>query len=179
MTVKTTVIKTIVSLTDLPYVQIQSGQRLQLIPDIASLPMCQRNQSAAFIASHQMLVVWDDNPSLLVKRTDDIQRSLMAMFCGEDVGEYLPSKEAIKEYEEYYDGPEENEERRPQFWQSVYTGMALLLMTSALGSGYRQIAIQQMHAPDWRRFLFVIPLAGQIWLSLVWSSSSRRYIDDD
>jgi hypothetical protein len=181
MTVRTTVIKTIVSLTDLPYVQIQSGKRLQLIPDIASLPFCQRNQSAAFIASHQMLVVWDDSPTLLVRRTEDIQQSLMSMFCGEgdDVSEDMASKGTFvstKEYEDYYDlaGIDDNEERRPQLWQCVYTSMALLLMISALGSGFRQIAIQQMHKPDWRRFLFVIPLAGQIWLSLVWRT---RYID--
>jgi hypothetical protein len=173
MTIKTTVIKTIVGLTDLPYVQIQSGKRLQLIPDIASLPFCQRNQSAAFVASHQMLVVWDDSTGAIVRRAEEIQYSLMTMVCGDDVSEDMEGKGQFvsgKEYDDYFDlnGTGEDEERRPQLWQSIYTSMALLLMIAALGSGLRQIAIQQMHAPDWRRFLFVIPLFGQLWLSLVW-----------
>ncbi|KAF2029599.1 hypothetical protein EK21DRAFT_101075 [Setomelanomma holmii] len=129
-------------------IRIQHGKQLQVVPDFDALPFCQRNQSAAFIASHRILVVWEDDPMRLVDRAQGIQDALMKMIWARS--------------------PEDTKKnvRRVVLWQAAYTGMAVCMLTTAIGSGWRQIAIQQIQEPNWLRLLCVLPLPGQVWLSL-------------
>jgi hypothetical protein len=178
MTVNSRVIKFILERTSVPFVQIQSGLRLQVVPDFEALPFCQRGQSAAFIASRGMLVVWEDDPKLLLERADFIINALMRMMCGDEYG-YGADDEIKKvlgknpmidigDYSEVFDMGNGSEEKRElKLWQAAYCGMSILLLTTAIGSGWRQIAIQQIHEPNWLRLLFIICLPGQVWLSLV------------
>jgi hypothetical protein len=178
MTVNTRVIKYILERTNMPYVQIQSGLRLQVIPDFEALPFCQRGQSAAFIASRGMLVVWQDDPKLLLERAEFIINALMRMMCGAEYGygaedeiEKVLGKNPvidIEDYTEVFDtGNGSDETRELRLWQSAYCGMSILLLTTAIGSGWRQIAIQQIQDPNWLRLLFLVCLPAQVWLSLV------------
>jgi hypothetical protein len=183
MTVNNRVIKYVLERTSMPYVQIQSGLRLQVIPDFEALPFCQRNQSAAFIASRGMLVVWQDDPKLLLERADSIINALMRMMCGNEYG-HGPDDELekvlgktpiidIEDYTEVYDtGSGGNEKREQKLWQSAYCGMSILLLTTAIGSGWRQVAIQEIQDPNKLRYLFLICLPAQVWLSLVCRSFS-------
>jgi hypothetical protein len=179
MTVNTSVIKYILRRTQVPYVQIQTGLRLQVIPDFEALPFCQRGQSAAFVSSRGMLVVWQDDPKLLLERAEFITTSLMTMMCGVEYGytgvdeieKVLGKHPAINidEYDDLFDqGSQEAEKPRElKMWQSAYTGLSILLLITAIGSGWRQIAIQQIQEPNWLRLLFIVCLPAQIWLSLV------------
>ncbi|KAF1837671.1 hypothetical protein BDW02DRAFT_107269 [Decorospora gaudefroyi] len=178
MTVNTRVIKYILERTHLPYVQIQSGLRLQVIPDFEALPYCQRGQSAAFIASRGMLVVWQDDPKLLLERAEFIINALMRMMCGAEYG-YSADDEMekvlgknpmvdIQDYDDIFDtgNGQDEKPRELKMWQSAYCGMSILLLTTAIGSGWRQIAIQQIQDPNWLRLLFIVCLPAQVWLSL-------------
>jgi hypothetical protein len=182
MTINTSVIKYIVDRVSLSYVQIQSGLRLQIVPDFHALPFCQRGQSAAFVQSRGCLVVWQDDPKLLMERADFINTSLMTMICGTEYG-YSGIDEAekvfgknsginIEQNNDVLDDGSKHEEnsRELKMWQAFYTGIALILLILALGSGWREICIQQILYPNWLRLLFIICLPAQIWLSLV----SRR-----
>ncbi|KAH6870447.1 glycosyl transferase family group 2-domain-containing protein, partial [Alternaria rosae] len=161
------------------YVQIQSGLRLQVIPDFEALPYCQRGQSAAFVASRGMLVVWQDDPKLTLERAEFIINCLMRMMCGAEYGYDAQDLELEKsgknlaiDMEDYDDsrdsGEATGEEARDmKLWQAAYCGMSILLLTVAIGSGYRQIAIEEFQAPKhWLRLLFIICLPAQVWLSL-------------
>jgi hypothetical protein len=180
MTVNTRVIQFVLDRTHLPYVQIQSGLRLQVIPDFEALPYCQRGQSAAFIASRGMLVVWQDDPKLTLERAEFIINCLMRMMCGAEYGYNAQDLELEKsgknpaldmeDYDASYERGDGNgeEARDMKMWQAAYCGMSILLLTTAIGSGYRQIAIEEYQAPKhWLRLLFVICLPAQVWLSLV------------
>lgn len=174
MTINTRIIKMILSRTETPDVEIQPGKHLQVIPDFDALPQCKRNQSAAFVASAQMLIVWEDDAKELLELAQAIQSSLMKMLWGNDL--IHPAELAEKsDKESLWQGEEAGEEepRRLEIYQSAYTGMAILLLTTAIGSGWRQIAIQQMQEPNLLRLLFVVPLLGQVWLSLVSKSRCR------
>jgi len=57
--------------------------------------------------------------------------------------------------------------RRVIVFQSAYTSIAICMLTVAIGSGWRQVAVQQVQEPNWLRLLFLIPIPGQVWLSLV------------
>jgi hypothetical protein len=181
MTVNTRVIKYILERTQGRYVQIQTGLRLQVIPDFEALPFCQRGQSAAFVASRGILIVWQDDPKLTLERAEFIINCLMRMMCGAEYGydaqdlelEKALGKNPIVSIEEYDDGSfssngQDDEPREMKMWQAAYCGMSILLLTTAIGSGYRQIAIEEFQAPKhWLRLLFIICLPAQVWLSLV------------
>jgi hypothetical protein len=175
MTVNSRTIKLILSRTELPYVQIQSGKRLQVVPDFDALAYCQRYHSAAFVKSHQSLVVWEDDPERLLVRAEGIQDALVKMIWGDELAQV--TKKTIEksvgvdvaECDESWDGSEnvKNQQRPLRLWQTVYTSIAILMLTTAIGSGWRQVAIQQVQDPDWLRLLFLISLPGEAWLSLV------------
>jgi hypothetical protein len=177
MTVNTRIIKLILSRIDLPYIKIQHGKRLQIIPDFNALPFCQKSQSAAFIASHQMLLVWEDDPMRLLTRTQEIQDALMKVIWGDEIANDTATSaeksSGVKVTECEPAAHNGNKgPRRTVMWQSAYTAMAICMLTTATASGWRQIAIQQIQEPNWLRLLFIIALPGQIWLSLV------RHMDD-
>jgi hypothetical protein len=168
-------IKLILGRTDLTYIQIQDGKRVQVVPDYDALPYCQRNQFAAFVTSHQTLVVWEDAPRRLIERSQSIEDALMKTICGDDI--YQITDKSIEKgvgadagsYDDSLSGLEEaKEQERPvKMYQTWYTSLAILMLTAAIGSGWRQVAIQQIQDPNWFRLLFAIALPGQACLSLV------------
>jgi hypothetical protein len=181
MTVNTRMIKLILGRTELPYVQIQFGKRLQVIPDYNALQYCQKNMGAAFIATHQTLVVWEDDPKRLLDRAQGIQDALVKMIWGNDLARVTDKTiaksigiEAVENNEEGWGLHEDKSEqpRKLKLWQSLYTSIAICMLTVAIGSGWRQIAIEQIHDPNWLRMLFLIAIPGQAWLSLVCSSQT-------
>src|SRR4051812_26144535 len=94
MTVNTRVIKILLRTTDMPYVEIEAGLRIQVLPDITFLPHAQKYQFAAFIAQTGMLVVWDDNPKAIISRVEKIEQALMEMFWQEEGEEETNEKPA-------------------------------------------------------------------------------------
>ena len=172
ITVSTRIIRMILSRTQLPYIQIQHGKRLQVVPDFDALPFCQRNQSAAFILSHQLLVVWEDDPMRLIDRAQGLQDALVNMIWGNTLA-YVTDNTTEKNMGIDADTLSIKEEddnvnpRRVIVFQSAYTSIAICMLTVAIGSGWRQVAVQQVQEPNWLRLLFLIPIPGQVWLSLV------------
>ncbi|EXJ79453.1 hypothetical protein A1O3_08955 [Capronia epimyces CBS 606.96] len=80
MTVNSRVIKTFLAwapdATDVP---LMNGLRVQILPTIGHLTRARKHQFAAFIASESLLVVWDDDPSNVVKRATTIEAQLMEL----------------------------------------------------------------------------------------------------
>lgn len=160
MTINTSVIRYVLQRTDVPYVQIRSGLRLQVVPDFEALSHGRRGQSASFVASHQLLVVWQDDPKLFVERAEVIINSLVRMMCSDEYGspddgelEEITGKTAWSGMAEYNDtlGPGETLEEEPRklkLWQSIYTGISIMLMTTCIGSGFREVAIQHISDPN-------------------------------
>ncbi|KAH8691764.1 glycosyl transferase family group 2-domain-containing protein [Phaeosphaeriaceae sp. PMI808] len=144
-----------------------------LIRELNALPHCQKNQSAAFIASHETLVVWEDDPVRLLNRAQGIQDSLVKMIWGSELSQ---SEEASHGENIAFDvskldpapdqGDRRESPRRIILWQATYTSVAVCMLIAAIGSGYRKIAIQQLHEPNWFRLFFIAALPGQVWLSL-------------
>ncbi|CAA9962682.1 glycosyl transferase family 2 protein [Pyrenophora teres f. maculata] len=178
MTINNSIIQYILERNTLPYVQIQSGLRVQVLADFDALSVAQTAQSGAFISTRGILLVWQDDPKMLVERAEFIINSLMRNFCGVEYG-YTAQEELEKvlgkdpvldvtDFDDVFDsGDGKVEERRDvMMWQAAYTGMSILLLTVALGTGFREIAIQQVEDPNWLRLLFIICLPAQVWLSL-------------
>ncbi|KAJ4372949.1 hypothetical protein N0V83_003240 [Neocucurbitaria cava] len=175
ITVSSSIIEYLLAQTEAPFVQIQPGLRLQILPSVHSLPHCQKGQSAAFISSHQMLFIWQDDPKLLIRRAQEFQDALASSIVGDefdikddDKTMHKPQFANVADYEDDF-GLEErmiDKPRKAKLWQAVYTGGTILALTVALGTGWRQVAIQQIHDPNWFRLLFIISVPAQVWLSL-------------
>lgn len=182
MTVNTRVIKLFLHGNDRPYVPLKDGLRLQVLPDISYLPRCQKHQFAAFIADRGILVVWDDEPRHLLKRSQNIQEALMAMIWPEEGEEELDEKDFNKDMkkgdadinvdEVGSDGDVGEIEaaaekpRQIVMYQSVVTSLTLLLLTAALGSGYAKVAEEIYLDGSYIRLALLIVLPAQAWLSL-------------
>jgi hypothetical protein len=174
LTVTTEIIGTILERTDLPYVEIQFGKRLQVVPDFESLPYCQRYHSAAFVRSHETVVVWEDDPQKLLTRAQGIQDALLKMIWGNEIAR-VDETAIVKSIgvDRDFDGSlsdfggRQEPPRRLRLWQTCYTSIAMAMLTVAIGSGWRQVAIQHNAEPNWLRLLFIIAIPAQAWLSLV------------
>lgn len=182
MTVNTRVIKLFLRRQDLSYVPLQDGLRLQILPDITHLPRCQKHHFAAFMNDTATLVVWDDEPRNLLKRAQGIQQQLMDMIWQEDSpyqNEKQPSNgkdskvASVTEYtvdSERDDSFQEDlteKPRRTVLIQPILTGVTLFLIIAALGSGWRQLAVELAVDKSWLRLAFLLVVPLQLWLGLV------------
>lgn len=157
------------------FIQIHRTLRLQVVPTISALPHAQKHQSAAFIADSATLLVWEDEPTRLLERAEYIQDALMKMsWKPEPAEEGAVEKDTakpfikIEEYEE--EAEEEAAEEAPRkivLWQCIYEAATIALQISCISLGWRWIVVEQLITPNWMRFLFIIVLPAQIWLSLV------------
>ena len=173
MTVNTRVIKILLHSNDMPYVEIQPGLRLQVLPDMSYLPRCQKHQFAAFIADRGILVVWEDEPKKLLARADTIQEALMKMIWGNESAypEENEKKESATEVsavdvEDLENQPEEKP-RQIVLIQPMLGAATLLLTILAIGSGWRQIAIETYVDRNYVRAAFAAVALPQMWLALV------------
>lgn len=180
MTVNTRVIKLFLRRQDLTYVPLQDGLRLQILPDITHLPRCQKHHFAAFMNDTATLVVWDDEPRNLLKRTKDIQQQLMDMIWQED-SPYQNEKQTGKDSNgvsvtefavdsEHGDISQEDlteKPRRTVLIQPILTGVTLFLIIAALGSGWRELVVELVVDKSWLRLAFLLVVPLQIWLGLV------------
>ncbi|KAF2475545.1 uncharacterized protein BDR25DRAFT_279672 [Lindgomyces ingoldianus] len=170
MTINTRVIKLILARNELPWVELNQGLRLQVIPDLEALPYCQKHQSAAFVAAQKVLVVWEDDPKKLLDRATYIQETLMSMIWGDlstlgDGEKMHPYLEALAINED----PEAQviEEPRPMvFIQACLTAVTLIIILGAIGGGWRQVGIEIHVDRSWIRMVFVVCILPQVWLSL-------------
>ncbi|KAJ4350399.1 uncharacterized protein N0V89_009020 [Didymosphaeria variabile] len=170
MTIKNKVIDLLLSDSEIPFVQINEGLRLQVIPDIEALPFCQKHQSAAFVLSEKMLVVWEDQPHMLIKRVTDIDEALFNIVCrGLPLMDELDRddpKDTFYHWQGVHDETEEDEKRSIVIWQPFFTASTLVLALGALGGGWRQISIQITIDGGYLRLLFLLCLIPQLGLGL-------------
>ena len=173
---------------DMSYVPLDNGLRIQVLPDISYLPECQKHHFAAFIQEPTKLVVWDDDPNHLLSRAQSIEDQLMNMIWnqGEDdneksstavpskapskMGSHAPSVHVNEVFSSQNSNAGESLAEAPRkivLIQPLLTAITLILIFAALGSGWRQIAIEVSADQGWIRLAFVVVVPLQIWLALV------------
>jgi hypothetical protein len=170
MTVTTKVIDLILSRTSTTYVEIESGTRLQIVPNFTGLPYCQRNQSAALIASHSMLLVWEDDPQRLLSRTQSINEALVTLMNDDAIEKSAASDFSDSDGASSHSEDSPEQPRRLVLWQTCYISIAVCMLMVTIGSGWRLVIIEQSAVPNWFRLFFILALPAQVWLSLVRSA---------
>lgn len=181
MTVNTRMIQLFLKDNNLFYVPLPSGLRLQVLPDISYLPSCQKHHFAAFIQDSATLIVWDDDPNHILQRVQNIEDQLIQMIWKEDPEEdassipasALPSQSNLNLPDGVHNekGNSVQPPRRVVLIQPILAAITLILLITAIGSGWREIAIEIKVDKSWLRlaFLAVVPL--QCWLALFFMQS--------
>ena len=174
MTVNTRVIRILLHMNNMPYVEIQKDLRIQVLPDMSYLPRCQKHQFAAFIADRGILVVWDDQPKKVLERIQKLEAAIMSMIWQDEDAypEEKDEKQPQVDFSELGDvvDPEAilvEQPRRIQLLQPTFTAITLCVTLSAIGAGYQKLAIEIDSDHNWIRVAFVGCLIPQIWLALV------------
>ena len=173
ITVNTRVIKLFLNRNNRPYIPLKDGLRLQVLPDVSFLPRCQKHQFAAFIADRGLLVVWDDEPRHILDRAQKIEKALMEMIWDDGTEEDEEGNDGVSVHPTEAGTEAGDVERgtieqpRPIFLlMPMLSACTLFLTTLALGSGYRNIAIETNVDRFYLRLAFVAAIPAQIWLAL-------------
>jgi hypothetical protein len=186
MTVNTRVIKLFLSNIDRPYIPLMEGLRLQVLPDMSCLPRCQKHQFAAFIAVKGLLVVWDDEPQFLLPRAEKLEKELMEMVWHGEFSKIehdnLQPKEGSLSGQESdavgnvdADVVSEEPTRRIVLLQPIITSITLMLTFAAMGTGWRNIAVEVFVDHNFLRLAFLLAAPAQMWLAFVRPTSRTPF----
>ena len=180
MTVCTPVIHMIVTNITTPYVPLNNGLRLQVLPDMSYLPSCQKHHFAAFIADRALMVVWDDDPNHLLERVDHLNSLLVGQIWSNESGADSKGEKAgttvtVQSLGE--DGSFELEDQiveppRPIcLVQPFITALTLCITLAAIGAGWSKIALEIGVDNSYIRVAFVLCIPLQIWVGLFFFQS--------
>lgn len=179
MTVNSRIIKTFLQWSpDAVDVPLMNGLRVQILPTVDDLPKARKHQFAAFIASEQLLVVWDDEAMNLIPRAKAIENELMELVwrTGDPEEEEEMNEKKGPAVVETVINEETGEyvSKRPTNIQnSVLVGITLVIVVSMLGAGWRQIAIEIGVDRGYIRCAFLLLTPIQVFFTLVSSSTSN------
>jgi hypothetical protein len=180
ITVQTRVVKLFLRNKSISSVPLADGLQLQILPTMADLQRAQKNHFAAFVSDVAMLIVWDDEPRHVLARAARIEKQLMEMIWKNESpwdekshGKNTPSTAAAEVMGNYgVSVPDLEEalvtEHRPTMLiQAMLTAATLVILIAALGSGWKQLALQVRVDGTLLRLALVIVVPAQIFLSLV------------
>jgi hypothetical protein len=173
MTVKTRVITLFLDRTHAEYLPLPDGLKLQILPSIRHLPNCQKHHFAAFVRDSSLLIVWQDDPKMLLEKARSIESQLMDVIWMAD--EHRKSNSSglhdqeratvfpvAAEIEDGMEGP-----RPLKLNQAAMVALTLILSITALGAGWRQVAIETSVDHSFSRLTLGICVPFQLWLAQV------------
>ena len=187
MTVNTRVIHLVLQRHDLIHIDMQDGLRIQILPSINFLANCQRHQNAAFIKDQALLAVWADSPHDVISRAEYIESQMMEIFArgldpydekvNETANQTIVTETAVDGVGEMREDGLIEGPRKVVLNQSVITAITLILIIAALGTGWRNLAVQTVVDHSYLRMALILVVPLQIWLALVCGFFSAVCVD--
>ena len=173
ITVNSRVIKTFLAwapdATDVP---LMNGLRVQILPSMDDLPRARKYQFAAFVASESLLVVWDDDPSNVIKRATKIESQLMQLVW--QTGETSEDDEAINEKGgdvqvtvDAESGEILPEQRSTNLMNTILVACTLIIVVVLLGLACRSLATEISVDRSYIRLAFLALVPVQVFFTLV------------
>lgn len=184
MTVRTAVIQTFLREYNLPFVPLNNGLQLQVLPNIGSLSRCKKHHYAAFIRDVGMLVCWEDDPSDIIHRVEKIESHLVEMLwtledSKQDLEEVFESKEKfhasgmdtpVIESKEMTASELADEEagiskpRPTMLYQAFLVAVAAALVIITLSIGWRRLMIEVKIDKSYTRLALLAVTPFQMWI---------------
>ncbi|MCJ1310985.1 hypothetical protein MMC25_004654 [Agyrium rufum] len=176
MTMNTRVISTLIRRADMASIPLAEGLSIQVLPSMAYLATCQKHHFAAFIHDLGLLVIWNDEPKRLLEHAAGIEAQIMKMIWDDSP---MYDEKANKSQNVLVtevplssdDGSEEaagmlEKPRKLMMIQAVLTSLTIIMCIAALGSGWREIAIEVAVDHSMLRVAFAAVFPFQFWLAL-------------
>jgi hypothetical protein len=184
MTVNTPVVRAlleaILARTDIDYVPLPDGLRVQVLRTMADLPRGQLHHFAAFVEDVRMLVVWDDEPEKLLARAQSLEARVVEMIWGngDDEAEEDDGAAGEKKGIAAVAGAQELDpaqleealarERRPVRLESaVMVAITMILWIICPALGWRWLVYQSVVDGTYLRFALLAACPVQMFVSLV------------
>jgi hypothetical protein len=155
---------------------LDSGLRLQILPDIFALQVCQKHQFAAFVRTHNILIVWDDDANHVLKRVQSIEDQLITMVWKDEMDDNESAPPAFSAASSSISlnadgsslerGGEAAVSPRIVLLQPIPTAITIILLIAAIGSGWRQVALEIKVDHNWMHLAFIVEVSFQYWLAL-------------
>ncbi|KAI0015093.1 glycosyl transferase family group 2-domain-containing protein [Xylariomycetidae sp. FL0641] len=148
-------------------IPVMDGHRIQVISNMEDLPRARKNQFAAFIASEEVLLMWDDDPTRIVKRAKTLETEMMKFILGPDE----KVRAAFGEVE--VEGPKDEEKGetdpsvRPFHLMNAWmVSVVLIIVTVTVGAAWRELAIEVSIDGNYTRLGLVALAPVQVFLTL-------------
>ncbi|KAK3296862.1 glycosyl transferase family group 2-domain-containing protein [Chaetomium fimeti] len=186
MTVNTPVVRalldSIIHKTDLDYVPLPDGLRVQVLRTMADLPRGQLHHFAAFVEDARMLIVWDDEPEKLLSRVQILEAKFIEIIWGngddeaeeDDAGAEKKGGAGVA-VQELDPGQLEEamaKENRPVRLESAFmVGLTLALWIVCPALGWRWLAYQTVVDGTYLRFALLASAPAQLFVSLFFFQS--------
>ncbi|KAM3069291.1 hypothetical protein ACMFMG_010798 [Clarireedia jacksonii] len=171
MTINSTVVEPFLTRSpDALDVPLTNGLRVQILPTIDDLPRARRAQHAAFIAKEALLVVWEDDPTLLFDRAKSIEDALLQTVWHESDEKHEKVPQAnVSEIDE-----ESNqatvEERPTMYLNSFMVSCSIALIMTLLGLGYAEVALEIVVLGKWISLAYIIMLPINAYFSMFFTN---------
>ena len=177
VTISTEVITLFLSSHDATFIPLPNGLRLQVLPNMAALPTCQKHQSAAFIADRGCLVLWADDPREILERASKLVNEIVMLIWEDGLEDELNDKKGeviVSSVEKDSASSDMDVEhgfipsiRRRVAWQPLTVGATMTLLFLSTGTGYGQIVEEIYYDRSYARLLLILVMPMQLWVSLV------------
>lgn len=171
MTVRTEFITTYLRETQLTYVPYHGNLRIQMLDDITELSRCRKHQMAAFVQEPPMLVVWHDDPELILQHAEDIQGHLVKSIWQSRTGQLqddpfyevsLKTRDSDGKDVEALGQPEQP--RKTVLYQAFLTAATGALTIACLSLGLSKVIFQSLIDHTYVRFALLIFVPAQVWI---------------
>ena len=150
-------------------VPLKDGLSIQILPNMQHLSQARKYHFAAFVAGEELLVVWDDSASKLIKRADAIEAALTELVWGnpeDDADEDMQDEKPTPDFD-----PESGEtipEFRPTYlMNTVLVACTLVIVIILLGLAARSLAVEISVDHGYIPLLFLVLVPVQIFFTLV------------
>ncbi|KAK4670264.1 uncharacterized protein QC763_210170 [Podospora pseudopauciseta] len=181
MTVNTPVVRalmdSIVTKTDIDYVPLPDGLRVQILPSMVDLPRGQLHHFAAFIEDVRMLVVWDDEPEKLLDRAHTLEQRFIEIIWGRGEEGEDDEKDEKNMANVNVDELDPNQlegapEKRPiRLESAIIVTLTMILWIVCSGLGWRALAYQSAVDGTYLRFALLAVCPLQMFVSLFFFQS--------
>ncbi|THV51466.1 hypothetical protein BGAL_0110g00250 [Botrytis galanthina] len=172
MTINSTVVQPFLTRSpDALDVPLTNGLRVQILPTLEDLPRARRAHYAAFIAREALLVVWEDDPTLLFDRAKAIEDGLLQTIWNateHEKNETQPRTQ-VRELDEE-SGQSIVEERPTMYLNSFMVSCSICLLVCIMGLGYAQLAIEVVVLKHWISLCYLIVTPIYCFFSLFFTN---------
>ncbi|EXJ56310.1 uncharacterized protein A1O5_12577 [Cladophialophora psammophila CBS 110553] len=177
LTVSTSVVDIFLRSYESDHVRLQNGHQVQVLPDMRGLLRCRTHRYAAFIKDVKILLVWDNDPTNLIQRTEKLEDQLLKHLWNlhlsnqhvkpslsgspSDGSTHRHTAEDVDSAEE---GPGHAPKRTVVLAQAYVTALTAALGIVGISFGWRDLVMEIRLDQTYSRLTLILLAPLELWL---------------